>query len=81
MPTVKVRVAVAVDRDGEWCAAGWTSASDDDKTDAAREHVSDGERVYFLTAELQIPVDIVPDDVPASVDSGEPQRYQDKEKS
>lgn len=68
MPTIKVRVAVAVDRGGEWCAAGWTSATDEDKADAAREHTADGERVYFLTAELEIPLDVAQDDVVAGIE-------------
>ena len=67
MKTVKVKVAVAVDRTGGWCAAGWTDSKDDERIDAAAEHVEPGERVYWLTAELQVPEGAEAEEISADV--------------
>lgn len=53
---VKVRIAVAVDRNGNWNAAGgdW-SISDDHSLEHAVECLDSGENRYILTAELDVP--------------------------
>lgn len=53
--TVKVRIAVAVDPDGDWNACGWSSATDKTARDLATETVGEGEAVYWLEAELPVP--------------------------
>lgn len=53
--TVKVRVAVAVDSDGDWMAVGYRDASEAHSADDARGEVGDGASIYWLTAELPIP--------------------------
>jgi len=69
MTTIKVRIAVAVDPKGQWNAVGWSTApSDDDMSDLALEGVGEGERIYWLTAELDVPARFAPEDIPASVD-------------
>lgn len=55
MATVKVRIAVAVDRKGDWYAYGSTHADDASMMDNAVDCVEEGEAQYFLTAELEIP--------------------------
>jgi hypothetical protein len=55
--TVKVRIAVAVDPEGNWNSCGWSDApSDKSMTDIAADMVGDGEAHFWLTAELPIPV-------------------------
>ena len=39
MKTVKVKVAVAVDRTGGWCAAGWTDSKDDERIEISAPDV------------------------------------------
>lgn len=61
--TVKVRIAVAVAPDGGWLAHG---APDADEYDHATEtSFTPGDRMYFVTAELEIP-----DEAPAVEASG-----------
>lgn len=58
MKTVKVRIAVAVDLQGHWNAAGWCTAKPPKETDVlnlAIDGVGQGEKVYWLTAELTLP--------------------------
>lgn len=52
---VKVRIAVAVDPDGDWDATGWSAATDDSAMGIARDSVGSGEACYWLEAELEIP--------------------------
>lgn len=53
---VKVRIAVAVDSDGDWNACGWSDAPDDSTTmGIACETLGDGERRYWIEAELDAP--------------------------
>ena len=54
MKTVKVRIAVAVDPDGNWNAYGWTDA-DGVAMELALEGVASGEARYWVTAELPVP--------------------------
>lgn len=55
MSTVKVRIAVAVDSEGQWSAYG----DDCETPEAAMRHaearVIDDRRTFWLTAELPIP--------------------------
>jgi hypothetical protein len=59
MPTVKVRIAVAVDPTGHWNATGWRA--DDDRAyeqtamGLAVDCCAEGEARYWVEAELQIP--------------------------
>ena len=53
--SVKVRVAVAVDPDGEWNAVGWAGGSDKERLAAARDLVGDGEACYWLEATVAVP--------------------------
>ena len=56
--TVKVRIAVAVDRDGKWNASGWGKGSayaNGEAMDIAIEGVDEGEARYWVEAELPIP--------------------------
>jgi hypothetical protein len=61
MKTVKVRIAVAVDRDGVWHAAGWGSGgvpATDAAMDIAVEAIGPGEARYWVTAELPVPGEV-----------------------
>lgn len=57
--TVKVRIAVAVDPEGDWNAVAWSdkgvSASDGDMMDIACDTVLDGEARYWVEVELPVP--------------------------
>lgn len=52
---VKVRVAVAVDMEGNWSAIGWSNSNDDDVMDSVVEHVGIDEARYWVISELEIP--------------------------
>lgn len=53
--TVKVRIAVAVDPEGNWGCAGWKNADQDELHSYAVENLENGEHRYWLDAELKIP--------------------------
>lgn len=55
MATVKVRIAVAVDKDGKWNSCGASGMEDDDMLGLAADCVETGERRYWITAELEMP--------------------------
>lgn len=55
MKTLKVRIAVAIDFDGNWSASGWDKGGDDQLMDIAAEGVDVGETRYWITAVLPIP--------------------------
>lgn len=55
MKTVKVRIAVAVDSDGDWSASGWKGARDYHAMGTAVDGVGDNASRYWITAELPIP--------------------------
>ena len=59
MKTVKVRIAVAVDRNGMWNACGWTGAKNEDMRKMAVDVVGAGDRVFWLEAQLPIPEELV----------------------
>ena len=62
MKTIKVRIAIAVDRDGNWAAEGWGWLKNNCDDDAMGELVIDGVEfegepaVNFIEAEVPIPV-------------------------
>lgn len=58
--TVKVRIAVAVDEEGQWRCAGWMADPDDknafdDMMEIATEDLLPGEECYWLEAVLPLP--------------------------
>jgi hypothetical protein len=61
MKTIKVRIAVAVDENGNWNSSGWKSPKSDPMPDSeilsyAVEHIEGlQEALYIVTAELAIP--------------------------
>ena len=59
MKTVKVRIAVAVDPDGNWNASGWRKPdgkpAEEEAMDIAIEAVEEGEARYWIEAELLLP--------------------------
>lgn len=58
MKTVKVRIAVAVNADGNWNSSGWKKAKDSDAMDLAQEglqEISSCEKVYWVEADIPIP--------------------------
>jgi hypothetical protein len=60
MKTIKVRIALAVDADGDWCANGWSTKSDpkryeEDAFGCAVENIADGEARYWIEADVQVP--------------------------
>lgn len=73
MSTVKVRIAVAVDHTGDWCASGWKAKSRADQYDKdamgiateMMEEGEEGEARYWVTAELAVPST---NEVPATVE-------------
>lgn len=52
---VKVRIAVAVDHEGNWVSAGWSQARDSDLIDSTVEGVLPDEARYWVISELEIP--------------------------
>ena len=65
--TVRVKVAVAVDKHGYWCANGWKDATPEESRDTASEMVDEGESIYWLTADLPVPEEV---EVEAEVENG-----------
>lgn len=55
MKTVRVRIAVAVDKTGHWSAVGWKDAKD--AMGHAVETLEPGEARYWLEADLPIPTE------------------------
>ena len=53
--TVTVRIAVAIDPYGCWCAAGHSGMDDGAAMDLAIDGVKAGEARYWVTATLPIP--------------------------
>ena len=51
----KVRIAVAVDPNGDWNSAGWKTTSDREKMELATEPLEPGEARYWLEADLDVP--------------------------
>lgn len=59
MTTKKVRIALAIDKDGDWNASGWGRdgkiTADADMMSSAVEMVADGENQFWIEAEVEIP--------------------------
>lgn len=55
--TVRVRIAVAVDTDGNWVACGGPDVADDwhGAMDCMLDEIKEGESRYWVEAELSIP--------------------------
>ena len=57
MAKVKVRIAVAVDRQGNWNSCGWSGCGDvGEMFQICVETIESGEARYILTADLDLPV-------------------------
>lgn len=52
---IKVRIALAVDKTGDWNASGWKAGSDEDKMDSAVGGVKLGENRYWIETEVELP--------------------------
>lgn len=65
MAKVKVRIAVGVDYNGNWCASGWGEIeyfndfpqrqNNEIMMDSAIENLEVGENRYWVVAELEVP--------------------------
>ena len=55
MKTVKVRIAVTVDSDGNWIACGWKGVRDGDAMSTAIDCAREDASRYWITAELPVP--------------------------
>lgn len=55
---VRVRIAVAVDPQGNWAAAGWMADKDQESSMAATavEQVDEGEHIVWVEADVPLPV-------------------------
>ena len=64
MKTIKVRIAVAINHEGQWNAYGYSAAGDESWSDLmdAFETLEGETRGYFVTAEIP-----VPDPMPAEI--------------
>lgn len=68
---VKVRIAVIVDEDGNWSAAGWKGARDSEAIDMAQDgDVSGLMQAYLITLDVPLPRPIEVSAV-ASLEEGE----------
>ena len=59
---VKLRIAAAVDSEGEWAATGWSSdlrSYDDDAMGVVSDSLGDDPKYYWLEIELPIPEVVV----------------------
>lgn len=52
---IKVKIALAVAPDGSWNSCGFSEGDEDDMMGLATETLSNGERRYWLTAEVDAP--------------------------
>lgn len=76
MKTVRVRIAVVVDADGKWSAAGWsnedgTTPKDLVLMDAALDTSTIDEAVNHVFVEADVPIPEVPDHYDGEVKPGE----------
>lgn len=56
--TVRVRIAVAVQPDGGWNAAGWEDGSDNEKLDAALQPMTNNAAHVWIEAEVPVPPEV-----------------------
>lgn len=72
--TKRVRIAVAIDSDGEWNAVGWGGASGSDYASseyAARDPMDDAAVLHWIEADVPIPpppVVVEPETIAGTVD-------------
>lgn len=52
---VTVRIAVAVDSDGDWCSCGWSRAEDGEMEANVADGLGEHFALCWLTAELEVP--------------------------
>lgn len=74
--TVRVRIAVAVDRSGQWAACGGPSVADDwhGAMDCMLNWIEEGEARYWVEAELPIPrgsYPVVEGEITTAIEEGE----------
>jgi hypothetical protein len=55
MRTVHVRIAVAVDTEGDWNSCGWRDGDEKDVMGICVETLGSGEARYWLEADLPVP--------------------------
>lgn len=55
MAKVKVSIAVSVDKNGDWCSAGWSGTTAEKAREYTLDTLEHGEAHYILEAELEIP--------------------------
>ena len=59
--TVRVRIALVVDKDGDWCVSGWANAdSDEEKFDDIDDHFGgdmEDQEEWIIVADVPIPGD------------------------
>jgi hypothetical protein len=55
MAKVKVRVAVAVDPQGDWASSGFSGQDEAEAHSYCTDHIQPGESRYWLEAEVDIP--------------------------
>lgn len=59
MKTVKVRIAVCVNSDGQWAASGWSTADKDQMEDVASDMLTEfplgNDTIHYITAEVPLP--------------------------
>lgn len=54
--TVRVRIAVAVDPGGNWCASGWMTGSPESMMDNCLDEVGAGEARFWIEADVPLPL-------------------------
>ena len=55
---MKVRIAVAIDASGKWCAGGWWDGNDQNARNFALDGVPDNPAaVHWVTADVPTPTD------------------------
>lgn len=56
---MKIKIALAIDQAGHWCAAGWNLSDGDEKPNFLMDHavdgVASGESRYWVTVDVEPP--------------------------
>lgn len=60
MKTIKVRIAVAIDPGGQWCARGCSYTNEKNNMETVVRRVDVGEKIYWLEVELPVPDETIP---------------------
>ena len=61
MRKVNIRIAVCIDKNGNWNSSGWATGDDLSKMEVAAEGVEEGANRYWIETELPVPEDIICD--------------------